>query len=237
MPYRAHVGQTAVTAALAAEAATLQDVVSGLPESDLDRTSPCPPWTIGELLCHVLIGADRISQAMAEPAEADTSGSPVTTAQYYRPDHRFSAATNADRIETARTLAAQLGGPDAIAAELGRRSRQSIELLTTAPPGRTIRTRHGDRMLLTDFARTRVVELAVHGLDLSIGLDMQPWMTAAAADVLTGLLLPDGRSGEFCERLSCDRIGLIARLTGRATLSAADGQLLAEAGIARLALG
>jgi uncharacterized protein (TIGR03083 family) len=241
------VGQTAVTAALAAEAVTLQDVVSGLPETDLDRTSPCPPWTIGELLSHVLIGADRISQAMAQPEPAqpataqpeaaDDSGSLVTTVQYYRPDHRFSAATNADRIETARALAAQLGGPGAIAAELGRRSRQSIELLTTAPPGRTIRTRHGDRMLLSDFARTRVVELAVHGLDLAIGLDMRPWMTGAAADVVVDLLLPDGRSDEFCERLNCDRIGLIARLTGRATWSAADEQLLSESGIARLALG
>jgi hypothetical protein len=28
-------------------------------------------------------------------------------------------------------------------------------------------TRHGDRMLLTEFLRTRVLELAVHGLDLA----------------------------------------------------------------------
>jgi hypothetical protein len=90
------------------------------------------------MLCHVLIGADRISQAMAEPAPDDASGSPITAVQYYRPDHRFSAAANAGRMETARALAAQLRGPGAIAAELGRRSRQSTELLMTAPPGRTI---------------------------------------------------------------------------------------------------
>jgi hypothetical protein len=91
-------------------------------------------------------------------------------------------------------------------------------------------------MLLTDFARTRVVELAVHGLDLASGLDMRPWMTGEATGVVIDLLLPDGRSDEFCERLNCDRTGLIARLTGRATLSAADEQLLAGAGFARLAL-
>jgi uncharacterized protein (TIGR03083 family) len=235
MPYRACVEQTAVTDALAAEAATLQDVVSGLTETDLNLASPCPPWTIGELLCHVLIGADRISQALGQPV--DGSGPSITTVQYYRPDNRFSAATNADRIRTARTLAARLGVPGAIAAELGRRCRESIELLTTAPADAAIRTRHGDRMLLTDFARTRVVELAVHGLDVALGLNRQPWITAPAADVLIGLLLPDGGGDELCARLNCDRVGLIARLTGRMPLPAAEEKLLAGAGITRLTLG
>jgi uncharacterized protein (TIGR03083 family) len=235
VPYRARVGQTAVADAFAAEAAALQGVVSGLTESDLSGASPCPPWMIGELLCHVLIGADRISQALSQPADA--SGPLITTVQYYRPDKRFSAATNADRIETARALAARLGDSDAIAAELVRRCRESFELLTTAPADAAIRTRHGDRMLLTDFAGTRVVELALHGLDLAIGMDMRPWMTGAAADVLVGLLLPDGGGDQLCARLNCDRVGLIARLTGRATLSATEAQLLAGPGITRLALG
>jgi len=234
-PYRAGVGQTTVSAALAAEAATLHNVVSTLAGPEFDQISPCPPWTVRELLCHVLLGADRISQALAQPVDA--SGPLITTAEYYRPDKRFSAATNADRIETARTLAARFREPGTLAAELGRRCRESIELLTTAPVGAAIRTRHGDRMLLTDFARTRVVELAVHGLDLSIGLDRRPWMTGAAADVVIDLILPDGRGDEFCTRLNCDRVGLIARLTGRAPLSAADEQLLAAAGVVRLTLG
>lgn len=235
VPYRAHVGQTAVADALAAEAAALQGVVSGLTETDLSGASPCPPWMIGELLCHVLMGTDRISQALSQPA--DDSGPLISTVQYYRPDKRFSASTNADRIETARTLATRLGNPDAIAAELDRRCRESIELLTTAPADRTVRTRHGDRMLLTDFAGTRVVELAVHGLDLAIGLGRRPWMTVAAADVLIGLLLPDGGANQLCARLNCDRAGLIARLTGRVALSATEKQLLAGSGFTRLALG
>jgi hypothetical protein len=193
------------------------------------------PWTLGELLCHVLIGTDRISQAMAEPEVA--TGPLISTAGYYRPDQRFSAAPNADRIDTARALAVRFGEPSEIAAELARRCRQSIDLVTTARNGRTVRTRHGDRMLLTDFARTRVVELAVHGLDLAIGLDRRPWMTGAAADVLIDLLLPAGHCDEFGRLLDCDRIGLIARLTGRAALSPADEQVLADTGIVRLALG
>jgi len=52
-----------------AEAAALSRVVAGLDSTDLSRTSPCPPWTIGALICHVLIAAGRIAQALAEPDE------------------------------------------------------------------------------------------------------------------------------------------------------------------------
>jgi uncharacterized protein (TIGR03083 family) len=226
----------AVTVALTAEAVALQQVAGTLTRTDLDRSSPCPPWTIAELFCHLLIGADRIGPALAEPE--DTSEPLISTAEYYRPDARFSAATNADRIEFARTLAARLRAePATIAAELGRRCAESVALVAAAPAGRTVRTRHGDRMLLTDFAATRVVELAVHGLDLAIGLDREPWMTADAAAVLTGLLLPAGGADLLCRRLNCDQAGLIARLTGRTPLSPADEALLSSAGVVRLAFG
>ena len=225
-----------VSAAFDAEAAALLTVVSGLTDADLAEPSPCAPWTVGELACHVLIGANRIGPAMAEPERADDTL--ITTAEYYRRDQRFSAATNADRIETARALARQLSGPGAIAAELGRRCRESAELLAAAPPGRTVITRHGDRMLLIDFARTRVVELALHGLDLAQGLSRQPWLTSEATDVLEELLLPaGGSSSKLCRALACNRAGLIARLTGRASLSRAEQQVLRDADIASLAFG
>ena len=227
--------QDTVSAALDAEAAALLMITSGLTGAELDRASPCPPWTIGELACHVLIGASRIGQALAEPERSD--GPLVSTAEYYRRDERFSAATNADRIESARALARQLPGPGEIAAELDRRCQESAELLAAAPAGRTVITRHGDRMLLSEFARTRVVELAVHGLDLAQGLSRPPWLTSKAADVLEDLLLPAGGSSQLCRDLACDRTGLIARLTGRTSLSRGEQQVLRDAGIRKLAFG
>jgi uncharacterized protein (TIGR03083 family) len=224
-----------IAAALDAEAAALLAVASGLSEADLGRASPCEPWTVGELLCHVLIGASRIGPALAAP---QPSGAPlVRTAEYYRPDARFSAETNSDRIETAMTLASRLAGPGAIAAELGVRCRESAALLAAARAGQTVVTRHGDRMLVSDFARTRVVELAVHGLDLARGLGRPPWLTTEAADVLDDLLLPAGCGSQLRRELGCDRAGLIARLTGRARLSRAEQQVLSDAGIPRLAFG
>lgn len=227
--------QNAVSAALDAEAAALLTIASGLTDADVAKPSPCPPWTIGELECHVLMGASRIGLALAEPQRSD--GPLVSTAGYYRHDERFSASTNADRISSASALARRLPGPGEIAAELDRRCRESAELLAAAPAGRTVVTRHGDRMLLSDFARTRVVELAVHGLDLAQGLSRPPWLTSEAADVLEDLLLPAGGSSQLCRDLACDRAGLIARLTGRASLSRAEQQVLRDAGIRKLAFG
>ena len=227
--------QNAVSAALDAEATALLAVAFRLTDGDLAKASPCAPWTIGELACHLLIGTSRIRQSLAEPQRSD--GPLVSTAEYYRRDERFSAATNADRIESARALARQLPGAGEIAAELDRRCRESAELLAGAPADRTVMTRHGDRMLLSDFARTRVVELAVHGLDLAQGLSRPPWLTREAADVLEDLLLPPGRGSQLRRDLDCDRAGLIARLTGRTSLSRAEQQVLHDAGIRDLAFG
>jgi len=226
-----------ITLAIAAEAAALSAVAAGLTDADLARASPCPPWTVGELLCHVLIAMDRIGQAVGEPEV--TGPGLIATADYYRPDQRFSADTNADRIDTATVLARRLdsAGAAGIAAELDRRCAVSIGLLDAAPADRTVRTRHGDRMLLTDFARTRVVELALHGLDLAAGLGRPPWLSSEAAAVLAELLLPAGSAAKLRAQLGCDQVGLIAALTGRAELSAAQAQLLRAAGVTVLTLG
>jgi uncharacterized protein (TIGR03083 family) len=222
--------------ALRAESAALAAVLADLTSADFDLPSPCPPWTLGDLTCHVIIGAGRIAQALAEP-EDDDIGALVSTTGYFRRDDRFSAAVNADRIEIARNLAARLGSADAIRGALSRTCTEAIGLLMQAPPGRIVRTRHGDKMLLTDFARTRVVELGLHGLDLAIGLGRPPWLTDQTAAVVEDLLLPEGGADGLRAQLGCDRVGLIARLTGRVTLSAAEETALARAGVVHLALG
>ena len=227
--------QDATTRALAAESAALVAVAAGLTWSDLGRPSPCPPWTAGQLLGHVVIAAGRTGEALA--ARADSRAPLISTAEYYRADNRFSAATNADRIQTAVDLARQLDAPALIAAELERRCRESCRLLAEAPACRTVRTRHGDRMLAADFGVTRLVELGVHGLDLAAALDRPPWLTGQAAAVLENLLLPGGDSEALRRQLDCDRPGLIARLTGRAPLSSAGALALRRAGAAGLAFG
>lgn len=227
------------TDAFRAEAAALTVVVAGLTSADLERPTPCPPWTVAGLLGHVIVATGRVGRAVEAAREQGATAGSLTDARgYYRPDHRFSPAVNADRIDVAAGLAARLGTTAALAAELAAACQQTLALLATAPPETEVRTRHGDRMLLTDFAVTRVVEVGLHGLDLALALDRQPWLTGEAAAVLEDLLLPGGASpGELQALLHCDRTGVIARLTGRADLSPAEQSALADAGVTALALG
>jgi uncharacterized protein (TIGR03083 family) len=231
---------SATIAAVRAEAATLAGVAAGLTPADLARPSPCPPWTVADVLGHVIVAVSRIGQALAVPD--DGNGALVTAVGYYRPDARFSAAANDDRIVTAQVMAARLGEADAVAvaAELDRSWRDGCALLERAPAGQIVRTRHGDRMLLAEFARTRVVELGVHGLDVAAGLGRVPWLTPQAADVLEELLLPAGGAGlagRLRASFSVGRAGLIAKLTGRAALTGPEEEVLRAAGVARLPLG
>ena len=136
-------------------------------------------------------------------------------AGYYRADRRFSAATNAGRVQSAQRGAAALAGAAARAGDFEVARRQAELALRDTPPGRVVRTRHGDRMLLTEFLRTRVLELAVHGLDLAAALGREPWVTAGAAEVSEDLLLPPAAAARLRAETGWDRVGLIARLTSR----------------------
>jgi uncharacterized protein (TIGR03083 family) len=222
-----------IASAFAAEATALANVAAGLADADLDRVSPCPPWNVGELLCHMLIAVRRMAEVQADAGPGEL----VTAAGYFRPGERFSAAVNSDRIEAARALARSLGSAAAIFAAFDAAWPEAHAILTASPADTAIRTRHGDRMLLVDFARTRVVELALHGLDLAAGLGRPPWMTAQAASVLEDLLIPDGSAAPLRAALSCDQAGLIARITGRLPLPAGQADLLRAHGVTRLALG
>jgi hypothetical protein len=91
-------------------------------------------------------------------------------------------------------------------------------------------------MLLTEFLRTRVLELAVHGLDLAAGLGREPWLTAAAARVVEDLILPAGSAAVLLAESGWDQVTLIAAATGRRPLTPAEAALAGRHGIRWLAL-
>jgi hypothetical protein len=171
--------------------------------------------------------------AAPEPAGPDL----ISAAGYYRADQRFSTATNAGRIQSAQRGAAALAGAADRARDVEDARQQAEAAVRDAPAGRVVLTRHGDRMLLTEFLRTRVLELAVHGLDLAAALDRDPWMTVQAAHVTEELLLPSAAAGRLRAETGWDRVGLIARLTGRHPVTTAEADLISSAHIGRLALG
>ena len=232
----------AVLEAFAGEAQSLAAGMASVPAAAFSRVSPCPPWTVGELLRHGATAAGRVCGMLAEP-EPPAAGL-VPAAGYYRAGPRFSAATNADRIAAAQRDAAGRS-PAQLRTDFDRAWRAAAADVGSAAPGRRVRTRHGDPMLLTDFMRSRVLELAVHGLDLAAGTGQPPWLTEAAAGVVEELILPGGSDGGgsgsgaagLRGELGWDRATLIAKATGRSPLTSAERGAVTAAGLRWLALG
>ena len=201
-------------------------------ETDFDRPTRCAPWTARALLAHVGTATERVTAMLAEPAPpaADTDA-----AGYYRPDKRFSAETNRERVGSAADAAVRAGSGAALAARFAGTWCAAGAAVAAQPDDRVVRTRHGDAMLLTDFMLTRVVELAVHGLDLADAFDRPPWTHDSAIEVVTRLLLP-GDAGPRVDALGWDRMTLLRVATGRAA-DEAGARSLREAGVTWLALG
>ena len=229
---------SSVRRALRVEAEQLAAAVASEPPAALARPSPCPPWTVADLLYHVRTGLARLGDMLAEPepGREALAGGLVSAVGYFRPDHRFSPATNADRIASARRGAASLAA-EALPADFQQAWHQAWAALQAAPPHRLVRTRHGDFMLLTDFLRTRVLELAVHGLDLAAGLNRAPWLTPEAASVVEDLVLTPGLAADVRQRLGWDHATLIAKVTGRRPLTPAESMMVKAEHIHWLSLG
>ncbi|MFE4818386.1 maleylpyruvate isomerase N-terminal domain-containing protein [Streptomyces sp. NPDC056704] len=155
----------------------------------------------------------------------------VSAVEYYRPDERFAPGTNAAQDHAAE----QLSG--AAPADAFNAAWQEVARLCRAEPeGRVVRTRHGDSMLLSEFLLTRVVEVAVHGLDLADALGREPWLTAEAADLVQGLLLgPDGAAA--LEKLGWGQLRFLRNATGREPITREEASDVSRLGIRWLTLG
>ncbi|MER7586542.1 maleylpyruvate isomerase N-terminal domain-containing protein [Micromonospora sp. NPDC127501] len=218
-----------VLAAFSAECAQLTGVLAELVDADLDRPTDCPPWTVRDLIGHIRTGAGRLTDMLAAPAppraEVDAAG--------YFGAAKFTPAVDADRIAGGQRHAPRVDRT-ALATEFDQAWRATEAAVAAAPPDRVVRTRHGDAMRLSEFLRTRVVEVGVHGLDLAAALGRPPCLTPPAAVVIADLLT-GGRPTP--PGLSWDRLTLIRKATGRAVLTAPERAAIDAAGFRWLAFG
>jgi uncharacterized protein (TIGR03083 family) len=221
--------------AFGAESDLLCGVLAGLDDAAFARASGCPPWTVADLAYHVRMTIGRLPGMLDGPEPAGLGL--VSAAGYYRADQRFSDATDDDRILSAQRGAAALPDAAARARDFAAARSHAWTVLGAAPPGRVVRTRHGDRMLLSEFLRTRVFELAVHGLDLAAALGREPWMTSLGAELTGELLLPAAAGARLRADAGSDQVTVIAKLTGRCPATSAESTLIEALGGQRLALG
>ncbi len=214
------------------EAMAFAQGLAGLPAQAWGCRTRCVPWSVADVVGHVITVLARVPDMIAEPAP---DRSDTTATGYYRADHRFSENANADRIRTAHRRAAGSDGTSLVH-DLAVMARTVIASSRQEPIGRIVRTRHGDAILLSDFLTTRVVELAVHGLDVTDALGREPWLTVAAAEHLQQLMFgPAWRTATA--RLGWDPVTLLRRTTGRDSAASEDSAELARLGFRSWTLG
>ena len=214
--------------ALQAESERLSTILAGLTGPDWSAPTRCVPWDAAALAAHITMALGRLDAMLDAPPPALAT---VDAAGYYRPDERFSPEVDAVRLDSAAE-AARAGGA-AVAAEFASTWRR-VCARCAARPARLVTTRHGDPMTLQDFLTTRVVEVAVHGIDLADALDRPRWTTPEAAAVVVELLLGPGHVAALEEG---DRVGFIAKATGRDAFTETERALAQSRGITWLALG
>ncbi len=101
--------------------------------------------------------------------------------------------------------------------------RSGVDLARREGPDRLVQVQWGPRLRLDDYLDTRVLELAVHGLDLADALGIDPWLSADGGAIVRALLTsllgaPPPRGW--------DDVELADKGTGRVPLSPRDRDAL-----------
>jgi len=222
-----------VLEALAAETERVAGVMAGVSENDFDRPTRCRPWSVRDILAHLLVASNRLPTMLAPPQPLEAN---VSAAGYYRSDRRFGRDATRARIAAATDDAAAFASGHTLARALDGACTEMLALARAEPPERLVRTRWQDAMSLSDFLVTRVAELGIHGLDLADGLGCAPWLTKSAADVIEVLLLGDTRI-DSVPGLEWDQLTLIGAATGRRPVSDTERALLRGYGVRWLTFG
>jgi hypothetical protein len=137
---------------------------------------------VKELAAHVWNGLDRLPTYLAAPAPPAATADAVS---YWR-----SSGPGADAPSVA-ARSAEIAERFADGAELARSFHEHwpacIEAARADDPSRLVRSRVAD-IRLDEFVATRVVEAAVHGLDVAAAVRREPWITPAATEVTVTIL-------------------------------------------------
>jgi uncharacterized protein (TIGR03083 family) len=204
------------------EAVALDAVLAGLDEDDFARPTTCPPWNVKELVVHV---ADVLPRAgVLRDASASLVGTAPPAldlsepADYYRQPGRGTPANRRDIVEKAQVSAAEVADGRSAARLLHETWQSAFAEWSTTDLARLVRLPVGV-MRLGDYAVTRLISHAAHGLDLALSLGLDPWTTPSALAVMrpvyVSLLGGEPPAGWGDQ-------DFFARATGRIPLTAAE---------------
>jgi uncharacterized protein (TIGR03083 family) len=208
---------TVVLDALRAESDRFGATLAALSPDDWQRPTRCPPMDLRRLTAHALRGAERIIEFLGRPPTDPPAD--VDAVSYFRYD---PAVVGPDVVRRAAEAA-------------GSRTGAEIAALwaTTWPDALALADKHLDddpilasplgKIRLSEYVRTRVVEVGVHAMDVRDALgeepDPSPEGVAVVCGVLAGLLSAEPPPG-------LDGVRFILTGTGRAPLDAKERKAL-----------
>lgn len=226
--------------AFEAEGLALGAELEELEEKDFDRPTQCLSWTVKELVVHLAQGLTMVG---AMPAT--TRAAEVTAVDLYRPsrgDHEPGPAELAiadicrradiphDRqriVEQAQAEAAGLPDGAAAARLLRERWRDEVSSCDQADLDSAVETPFGVVRRI-DLLLTRLMAHAVHGYDLAVALDREPWLTRQALAVIRPLLVTL-LGAEPPTQLDWTDLQFFTIATGRRQLADEERAILGEA--------
>lgn len=156
-----------------------------LPDPASAEPSTLPGWSIGVLVAHLGRNLSATSAAVVTtPEEGETVNSiaeyvalyrTVDPARIDRNSHAFAAEIAADPLERLDELATQ--------------ACARLDALAGEPETTVVRSRNGDLIGLTDFLRTRLIEMVVHAYDLAPALPLPSPVDPTARTIVAEALL------------------------------------------------
>jgi len=207
----------AVVDALAREVGDVGQLLHLLKSKQFEQPTRCPPLTVRELAAHMLRGALRIQEMIAAgPIDDEPEKDAITYFQYDAADEAPVIARRAQEASAAfpQNLAAAWDVEWTKALQRARNNVGDDPVLPSVFG--TIR--------LTEYLKTRIVEVVIHHMDLDDALGKKPHPDAKAleicGDVLRGLLGTDLRP------LGIDDVRFALVGTGRAPLNDKEREIL-----------
>ncbi len=192
--------------AMSEELDALQKTLTTLSDEDWQRPTRCTGWNVLALVAHINIGAHMLPELAEGEASASAERNQVSFFDF--DSSQWSPVVLDFAVDAVKGKT-----PQEISAAISQTAREMHEAVKKVPPDYIGPAFFGP-MTMDEFLPTRVLELAVHGLDLTDALGRSPYITPLAG-AITADLLDKALDGTRPADLAQDEVAFIEVATGR----------------------
>ena len=173
---------TGVNGVVLDECQRVAAALESLAESSYAVETNCPPWTLKELVVHIW-------QSIQLPKAFNTGeGTPTTAADWYRRGERETPEYRTKNVDQAKSAASFFSSGADAAEALVAAGERFEERISECDLEALIRTANAPAISLRDFTITRVISVAVHGLDVALSLRTEPFTSPSGQRVTCAVL-------------------------------------------------